>query len=192
MKFLIFVIFAYLNIVNSQHIFEHPCKERPILQNFDIQKYVAHTWYELMRFDATFEKHCDCGQATYTLNSDNSVEVKNCCKRFGEGHCSLGKAALGEPDQVPLEGKFIVSFGQPATEPNYKVLSTDYENYSIVYNCKNLPENKSLEFFWLLSSKPQLDDSVKSTVDNLIKEYFETDKLYTVNQTEEFCAPRDY
>ena len=56
-----------------------------------------------------------------------------------------GKAILANPTADPLEGKLIVSFnGRPAaTEANYWVLDTDYDNYSIVWNCNTMRNGKS-------------------------------------------------
>lgn len=61
----------------------------------------------------TFEIGCDCGFATYSLNADNTVKVKNCCERLPNTHlsCVEGKAAVSFPDEVPLQGKLNVTFG---------------------------------------------------------------------------------
>jgi hypothetical protein len=48
-----------------------------------------------------------------------------------------------------------------------------------------------VELAWLLSSKPQIDDSVKSTVDDLMAQYFEKDLMHVVDQSEKHCAPRE-
>jgi lipocalin len=66
-----------------------------------------------LRFDFSHEKGCECGHATYTLNSDHTVGVKNCCKKPDGNSCSIGRAVLGDPDHEPLEGKLNVTFGPP-------------------------------------------------------------------------------
>ena len=48
-------------------------------------------------------------------------------------------------------------------EADYRVISTDYKDYSVVYGCDNWPFNWApivhLEETWLLSRKPQLSVS---------------------------------
>lgn len=74
---------------------------------------------------------------------------------------------------------------------NYWVLSTDYDNYSIVYFCMNVEDNKSREFAWLLSRQPQLSPAVKATADSLIDAHFDRSKMYQAEQSAERCDPRE-
>lgn len=69
-------------------------------------------------------------------------------------------------------------------KPNYMVLSTDYENYSIVYNCKNKDE-KSKETFWLLSRTPELNPEVKTAVYEIVDKYFDRSIMKTVDHSSE-------
>ena len=74
---------------------------------------------------------------------------------------------------------------------NYWILSTDYDNYAIVYYCKNIDDKKSSEFAWLLSREPQLNSAVLNTVDALIDTHFDRSQMYTPDQSAEHCEPRD-
>lgn len=73
-------------------------------------QYVTPTWYGNLRYETSFEKNCNCNRAQYTLNSDNTVTVKNCCRKPEGNECATGKAILSEPDHVPLEAKLNVAF----------------------------------------------------------------------------------
>ena len=42
---------------------------------------------------------------------------------------------------------------------NYWVVDTDYDNYSLVWSCADY-KVASLEFAWILSRKPTLDDAI--------------------------------
>lgn len=57
--------------------------------------------------------------------------------------------------------------------------------------CTNLPKNKRLEFAWVLSSTPQMDESVRDTVNDLVDKYFDRSEMIVVDQSEETCEPRD-
>ena len=57
------------------------------------------------------KKNCSCSRAIYTLNDDGSVRVKNCCRKPEGNGCAIGKAILSDSNQVNLEGKLNVAFG---------------------------------------------------------------------------------
>lgn len=58
------------------------------------------------------------------------------------------------------------------TLSNYKILSTDYENYSIVFNCEKRGD-RSKEWFALLSRNRTLSAEVQDEVQGLVDEYFD-------------------
>ena len=60
----------------------------------------------------------------------------------------------------------------PATS-NYWVYDTDYEKYSVVYNCVNLPLNMKKESLWVLSRLPLLSNDVTTKVEAIIDENFD-------------------
>ena len=54
-------------------------------------------------------------------------------------------------------GQCIVSFfGQQFDEPNYLIVDTDYETYSMVYAC----EPNDMQYLWILSRTPTLDQGI--------------------------------
>ena len=55
-------------------------------------KSIMGTWYEIARFDHRFERDMEQVTATYILQPDGTVEVKNRGIRNGEEHISTGHA----------------------------------------------------------------------------------------------------
>lgn len=55
------------------------------------------------------------------------------------------------------------------------MFDTDYENYSLVWACKDIATNRSMENVWLMSRTPQLPDKVLDHVDVLLGVYFDLD-----------------
>lgn len=50
-------------------------------------------------------------------------------------------------------------------------MDTDYDNYAIIYSCKNLSENKSAEAAWVLSKQRSILPELQPTVDQLVDRY---------------------
>lgn len=64
------------------------------------------------------------------------------------------------------------------------MLDTDYENYSIVYFCKEKKDEpgKSAEAFWLLSKTKVLSEETQKKADDFIKQYFDKDAIRVAKQ----------
>jgi len=59
-----------------------------------------------------------------------------------------------------------------------------------VYSCKNIDNGRSQTLFWLMSRTPKLDESVKTTVDDMMDKYFDRKGIVFVNQNSDMCEPR--
>ena len=106
------------------------CPTVPLQSSFTISQYTG-VWYEQYRDALIPYEYGDCVQAGYTLNSDGTVQVKNSLENpfTGSVDSVLGSAACtGAQCYV---GFFIFRTG------DYRVVSTDYTNYAVVYGCTN-------------------------------------------------------
>ena len=64
---------------------------------------------------------------------------------------------MSQGTAVPAGDGLAVSFeGMPEldNDPNYFVLDTDYDNYSIVYSCGNFAGLFTFDMLWILARKP--------------------------------------
>jgi apolipoprotein D and lipocalin family protein len=145
--------------------------------NFELQKYLG-TWYEIARFDHSFERGLEGTTATYSLRNDGKVKVVN---QGYEGNLNgklktaVGKAKLSSPETPRnLKVSFFWNFYAP-----YNILELD-TNYQYV-----LIGSNSDKYLWILSRTPQLD---KVIFDQLIEKAkargYDTSKLITVQQPE--------
>ena len=73
-----------------------------------------------------------------------------------------------------MSGGLFVSFNgkkpDADTEPNYNVLATDYENYTIVYDCTDFGSRLKSEVLWILTRDPVPSDEVLNEAKSIIAE----------------------
>ncbi len=129
------------------------------MATFDVNRYTG-LWYEIVRDKYTiFEWLQGCDLAEYTANDDGTITVHNMGHRFIQGWTDVKAAAL--PADTG-DASLVVSFnGEPDASgtPNYTVLDTDYETYSIVYACGDFHNLASFDFLWVLAREPELPEA---------------------------------
>ena len=145
------------------------------ITSFDLDRYLGK-WYELARYDHSFERDLVGCTAEYTLRDDGKIKVLN------SGHLktldgpyreSIGKAKArrnGKPGQ--LEVSF---FGPFYGDYDILELAPDY-SYSVV-------GSSSPKYLWILSRTPQLPQRVMSNIlSNLQQRGYDTNKLLWIEQ----------
>lgn len=145
------------------------------ITTFNLDRYLGK-WYEIARYDHSFERDLVGCTAEYTLRDDGKIKVLNC------GHLktldgpykeSIGKAKArrnGKPGQ--LEVSF---FGPFYGDYNILELAPDY-SYSVV-------GSSSPRYLWILSRTPHLAPATRNRIlSNLQQRGYDTDKLIWVEQ----------
>lgn len=105
-------------------------------------------WYEMARYDASFQEGCEGVTAEYRRKPDGEVSVLNTCREgssTGPVRTAEGRAV---PAGDPLGAKFKVTFFGPALFANYWVLDrADDYSWAIV-------GEGSGRFLWILTRQP--------------------------------------
>ena len=116
-------------------------------QNFDVDAYLG-LWYEAYRdVECRYESGI-CDTAHYSLRDDGDIRVRNNDYIDGEWTGGVGKAYQVDPSQN--DGYLKVKFAPLIPAGDYKVLSTDYENYTVIYTCAGLAGLYNIEYVWIL------------------------------------------
>jgi len=89
-----------------------PPKGVTVVENFDAKRYLGK-WYEIARFDHSFERGLDQVTATYSTMDDGGIQVIN--RGFnverGKWQQSIGKAYFtGSPNRAALKVSFFGPF----------------------------------------------------------------------------------
>lgn len=128
----------------------------------DIQRYMG-TWYEIAKFPQWFEKGLVGVTANYTLLPNGKVRVINSgYKNDFNGKLKIAKGRAWIVDKV-TNAKLKVSFFWPFAG-NYWIieLGKDYEYAVVGY--------QSRKYLWILSRKPQMEESLYNELLKHIKE----------------------
>ena len=146
------------------------------VKGFDVNRYLG-TWYEIARFDHSFERGLSNVTADYTMRSDGGIDVlnKGYDRKKGAWKEAEGKAYfLGEKDV----GRLKVSFFGPFYG-GYNVIALDREDYSWSVVCG--PEMK---YFWILARQPRMDPGrLEELVAFAAEKGFDTDGLIIVDHS---------
>ena len=136
------------------------CDTFTTVSPFNAEAYMG-IWYEQHHVkDEYFQKNSwTCNTAQYShLTADGHFTVSNTSEtahQFGSRFGVTGKAQCPDPTVASC---YVGFFGNYTNYPNYNVLDTDYETYSIVYTCD--PSGKGKPFLWLMARQPVADQAL--------------------------------
>ena len=136
----------------------------------DLSRYLGD-WYEIARFDHSFEGGLTHAKANYELNPDGTIVVTNSGLLDGKRKESIGKAKTTD-----TAGLLRVSFFGPFYS-DYRVmmLAEDY-SYALV-------GSKSAKYLWILSRTPELPQEVLTEILSVATARgYDTGKLIWVEQ----------
>ena len=136
----------------------------------DLNRYLGE-WYEIARFDHSFERGIEQAKAVYTLNEDDTIKVVNSGIKDGKPKTAIGK---GKRTETPA--LLRVSFFGPFYA-DYRVMKidTDY-TYALV-------GSGGADYLWILSRTRVLPDAAKNELlADAKRRGYDTDKLIWVKQ----------
>lgn len=122
------------------------------VESVDLQKYLGK-WYEIARYDHSFEKGCSNVNATYTFREDAKIKVLNQCLKDNTISKAVGKAYAVDNTNAKLKISFFGPF-----YGDYQILMLDEDyTYAVI-------GEPSREYFWILSRTPTLDKEITNMI----------------------------
>lgn len=150
--------------------------------SFDLSRYLGE-WYEIARFDHSFERGMDNTMAQYILQDDGKVIVLNTGWENGKFKLAEGKAKYKDPEGNPghLRVSFFLFFYS-----DYNIMMVD-ENYQI-----SLVGSKAKNYLWILSRTPVPDpDLLQMVLEEAENRGYDVSKLIWVDQSRNIEALKD-
>ena len=127
--------------------------ELKTVPSVDLPRYMG-TWYEIARLPMNHEpEEASDISATYALEDDGSVEVRNRMRHKGEVEESVGRATANDDSGSRLEVSFLPQGLRwiPFTRGDYWIIALD-PGYTIA-----LVGSPDRKYLWLLAREPGLD-----------------------------------
>lgn len=152
-----------------------PQPELQVVPYVDTARYLGK-WYEIARYENSFQRDCFATTAEYGLREDGDISVLNRCHKGSvDGDLNEAEGRAWITDKV-TQAKLKVRFFWPFSG-NYWIidLGKDYE-YSVVGE----PDRK---YLWILSRTPQLDPEVyQGILKRLTDQGYDPSKLLVTEQ----------
>lgn len=147
-----------------------PTVDNSVVTNFDLNRFLGN-WFEIARFDHSFERGMEQTKANYTLREDGKVAVLNTGIKNGKYSEAKGVAKLTDTPAL-----LRVSFWGPFySDYRIMLLDNDYQ-YALI-------GSGSDKYLWILARTAQISAEIK---ENILAEArrrgYDTDKLIWVDQ----------
>lgn len=185
----IILILACVSIIQSSNGFGRCKATNPTVMNsLDVNAYMGK-WYEQIRdTNVPFQKG-ECDTAEYTLQEDGLVRVENreYVIETDTPREAIGRAQCRHPDTESVcDVQFGPSFLGFLTKGNYRVVHTDYSNYTVVYSCVEfLFGAYHLEYVWVLTRERNPSTEVMLKAIQVVKNLgYPGSSIRTTNQGE--------
>lgn len=136
----------------------------------DLNRFLGK-WYEIARFDHSFERGMQKVTAEYSLMPDGKIKVINSGYKNGKFKESVGKAKTTDTSGL-LRVSFFMNFYS-----DYRVLMID-KDYQYVLIGGNSPK-----YLWIMSRTPQLSAEVLQDIIDVAEDKgYDTEDLIFVEQ----------
>ncbi len=149
--------------------------DKTVVQELDIEKYLGK-WYEIARFDHSFERGLVGVTATYSYRKDGKINVENEGYKVmldGEKSVAIGKAKIPNLE-IPSKLKvsfFLFFYG------DYFVLELDEDyNWAVI-------GSSSDKYLWILSRTPQMEITLyNDLLEKITQRGYDVNELIKVEQ----------
>jgi apolipoprotein D and lipocalin family protein len=125
------------------------------VDHVEVERYLGK-WYEIARFDQTFQKGCTAVEANYSLRKDGDIKVINTCRKGtpnGELKTAEGRAWIKDKNtNAKLKVQFFLKHLKlPIFAGNYWILELDQDYQYVIIG------EPSRKYLWILSRSKTME-----------------------------------
>ncbi|QKF73132.1 lipocalin domain-containing protein [Aliarcobacter faecis] len=144
------------------------------VEKVDLERYLG-TWYEIARYEHSFQKDCKNVKANYSLREDKKIQVVNSCTKISTNEFKDAKAIAYSVDET--NSKLKVSFFRPFYG-DYWILDLDKDYKYVIIG------TPSKEYLWILSREKIMNDELlNKLLEKITSLGFDKSKLiYTIQE----------
>jgi len=136
------------------------CPKPTLQSSFDLTQYVG-TWYEIARDPNLPFEYGDCTQARYAIESNGHISVHN--SLLNPNTNSIDSAyADAKCNGAHCHIKFFLTYSG-----DYRVVSTDYTSYAVVFSCNDYIFAHH-EYVWILGRTESLDSTTLAAAQAIV------------------------
>ncbi|XP_047033930.1 uncharacterized protein LOC124640271 isoform X1 [Helicoverpa zea] len=159
-------------------IFPGQCDDNIVaVPNFDLNLFQG-TWHEITSYPKDNQPG-ECIREVFTVTSPTSMQLNSFSVINQREYTAEGVVTFATDDGSGKLQINLINMGPPVPVP-YWILSTDYNDYALVYSCRNINSEQREIWSWKLSRTQQLStagsqaiDEAMLAVDVLRNQYFE-------------------
>ncbi|XP_065356951.1 apolipoprotein D-like [Calliphora vicina] len=182
MSIFLVILFGCMYFARCQVPFPNTCPEVKIVDTFDLDRYMG-TWYEYSKYPFIFEVGQKCQQAVYKNIGNDTVSVVNTgiYVIINKPNSAVGSAKVLAPGQLAVEFR-----NQKVDTANYLVLGTDYDNWVVVYSCRNISSYGHAKLLWILTRQRLPSDEAILAAKQVIKDN-KLSETFLIKSTQTDC-----
>ena len=136
----------------------------------DLDRYLGR-WYEIARYDHSFERDCFAVTATYSKNADGSIKVVNSCRKGALNSAEdIAEGSATIVDKT-TNAKLAVTFFWPFTGDYWVIGLADDYSWALV-------GEPSGRYLWILARSPQIAPELRTElIERLAAQGYNTNAL---------------
>ncbi|CAF1162052.1 unnamed protein product [Adineta steineri] len=177
---MLFLIKITLLVLTYQLTSASLCPRIVTQKDFNITKY-GGIWYEVYRHDINGVAS-KCENETLTINSNGTMNVWT--QGVSEINGYYSNHGLAVVKKASERGAFLIHLTNPHETIKYNIITTDYNQYSLIFSCDHVPIlDINFEHIWILSRTKTLSMDIVKELKKVLKHmHVHTDDIKPTSQ----------